>query len=324
MPIYYLTTEEIIKLKRDLMSKRSKSCSYYAKRKQNNGNNFAKSFSELYKQSRNSEIGQVFKENVRQTLNVEYHWTKATTERHFFFRIITIENKKYLILKDYTKKLVINGRRFKFSFYPNQSVSIYSGGPKRRFITNIDEKTKIIDLNGVEIKISGVKEIEIDCFYKIHSNFENIIGDDIKYMYSNVNKEELKNAEYACCEIKLNKSKIKSLVDQLVKDKDYLENLMRFKKIVYVGFVGSGFIDNKILNNLQGLRNINLAIFEIKNFIWLQRDLTNYIDWKNIKELKEIKQEIKETKEENQKLKMIIKSLGIETDDDKRDGQKGY
>ena len=112
-------------------------------------------------------------------------------------------------------------------------------------------------MNDVKIKTAFIKFIQI---------FKNIIGNDIKYLYSNINNEELKNAEYACCEIKLNKSKIKFLVGQLVKDKDYLEKLMRFKKIVYAGFIGSGFIDNKVLNNLQGLRNINLAILEIKNF----------------------------------------------------------
>ena len=119
-------------------------------------------------------------------------------------------------------------------------------------------------MNDVKIKTAFIKFIQI---------FKNIIGNDIKYLYSNINNEELKNAEYACCEIKLNKSKIKFLVGQWVKDKDYLENLMRFKKIVYDGFVGSGFIDNKILNNLQGLRNINLAILEIKKF-YLASSLT--------------------------------------------------
>lgn len=316
MPIYYLTNEEIKTLRSELMNRRSKSCSYYSiKRSDNNyKNNSSKSFSQLYKENRNSEIGHLFEANVRETLSVEFNWTKEIPKRHFFYRTITIGKKIISIPKENIKKIIINGKRFKFSLNQNKTLSIHSGGPLRRFITNISEKNKAtqIYINDTKVIISRLKEIEIDCFNKINSNFIKIIGDDLICLYTNISQEFLKNAKYACCEIKLNKSKIKLLVKQLVKDKAYLENLMRFKNIVYIGFVGSGFINNTIIDELNDYRNINLIIFEIKNFCWLQRDLTNYIDWETVRTTKANEKKLNVL---DHKLDLILNSLGINIDD---------
>ncbi len=62
------------------------------------------------------------------------------------------------------KKLKINGRRYKFALYQNQSIIIFTGYISRRFITNIKQKTQgtTITLNDTKIIISKVNEIEID------------------------------------------------------------------------------------------------------------------------------------------------------------------
>ena len=313
MPIYYLTTEEIIKLKRELMNKRrSKSLPYYSKNKNNNRTfNSSKSFSQLFHQTRNSEIGYIFEDNIRHTLNIEYHWKNVLKKRRFFYRIITIGKRRIFIQKGYKKKTIVNRRRFKFTLNENGSLSIYSGAVMRRFIRNIKENNKKINifLNDKEITISREKEVEIDGFFKIQSKFDNIFGNDIISLYNNIDDEELDNANYACCEIKLNKAKINSLVQQLRNDKDILENMFRFKRVIYVGFVGTGFIDRKILNKLKAIKSIKFIILEIKNFIWLKRDLTNYIDWATIAIMSELKEKWKEL---DNKLNIIIKALGIE------------
>ncbi len=120
----------------------------------------------------------------------------------------------------------------------------------RRFIRNIKEKNKIqiIILNDKEITISRVKEIEINGFFKIKSKFNNIFRNDIISLNNNIDDEELNNANYACCEIKLNNAKINSLLQQLGNDKDILQNIFGFKRVIYIGFDGTGFIDRKSLN----------------------------------------------------------------------------
>ena len=131
--------------------------------------------------------------------------------------------------------------------------------------------------------------------------------------------------------------KIGDLVRQLKKDKDYLEIFLKNKKIIYIGFINSSYIESSYMRQLNGLNNIDIVIFGIKNNIWMMRDMTKYIDWalisnfkilkENVKEIKvemkeeinkikgEMKEEIKEIKNEitniDNKINFIITSLGI-------------
>ena len=94
-----------------------------------------------------------------------------------------------MIKLGYSKKLIINGRKYKFVFNSNQSLSIFTGCILRRFIVNVSEKNqvKILVLNNTKIIISKVNEIEIDGFFKITSNnIDKIINDDdITCLYRN-------------------------------------------------------------------------------------------------------------------------------------------
>lgn len=64
MQIHYLSNKEIKKLKTELMGK---------KRSWSNSLT-SKSFSEMYKQTKNIETGGIFENNIRQTLINEFGW----------------------------------------------------------------------------------------------------------------------------------------------------------------------------------------------------------------------------------------------------------
>lgn len=151
MKIYYLTDDEINNLKKQLMNKKSKSSP--SSHSLSNKESLSKTFSSLFKQSKNSEQGHFFEENIKNILKIEYGWT-TLKNTHFLFRIIQIGPSKVLIKLGYSKKIIINGRRYKFVFFKNQSLSIFSGYISRRFIINISEKTKEVNLtlNNAKIK----------------------------------------------------------------------------------------------------------------------------------------------------------------------------
>ena len=299
MKFYYLTDAEINKLKTGLMSKKfrknRKYKSYSSSQIKSHSSSISKSFSSFCKQSVKTNNDNIFNENIKNLLKIEYGWTDVINDTHFIYRIIQIGARKILLKLGYSKKLIINGRRYKFVLYQNQSISIFTGYISRRFITNISQKTQgaTIALNNTKILISKVNEIEIDGFLKLTSNtIDKIINDsDIICLYKNINNDKIKNFQYACCEIKLSMDQINKLIKQLEKDQNVLENIIGYKKIIYIGFVGNDKKNNKISNNslvkLKKINNLNFLILQIKNCTWLKRNLTQYIDWKTYSILKD-------------------------------------
>ena len=131
-----------------------------------------------------------------------------------------------------------------------------------------------------KISVSGLKECEIDGFFQIKNKaFKELIeSEDLEIIYNNIDEQESDAAEYTCCEIKLNKRRIPSIITQLKRDKEIFEKLFGYQNVIYIGFVGSGIIDNSITQMLSNnLGNIGLAIFEIKNYKWLGRNLLYYL-----------------------------------------------
>ena len=168
MKFYYLTNAEINKLKTGLMSKKfrknRKYKSYSSSQIKSHSSSISKSFSSFCKQSVKTNNDNIFNENIKNLLKIEYGWTDVINDTHFIYRIIQIGARKILLKLGYSKKLIINGRRYKFVLYQNQSISIFTGYISRRFITNISQKTQgaTIALNNTKILISKVNEIEID------------------------------------------------------------------------------------------------------------------------------------------------------------------
>ena len=319
MKYYYLTDAEINNLRSGLMSKKNrKNKSYPSSKTKSNKSNLSKSFSSFYKQTKKTQKGHHFEENIKNILKIEYGWTDVIKDTHFFYRTIQIASKKILLKLGCSKTLIINGRRYKFLLYPNQCLRIIAGYISRRFITNITEKNKEtkINLNNANIIVSKVNEIEIDVFMKLTSNaIEKIAkdNDDIICLYKNIDDDREKNAEYACCEVKLNIEQINKLLKQLEKDKNILENTIGYKNIIYIGFVGNDKKSNKISNNLliklKNIKGLDLLILQIKKYSWLKRKLTQNIDWEAYSLYKSLKNENILLKNENAFLKEKVDTL---------------
>ena len=293
MKICYLTDDEINNLKCQLMNKRSKSFS--SSLTPSNSQNLSKAFSNLYRQNKILDNSHFFEENIKNILKIEYGWTDAINDTHFFYRIIEIGATKILLKLGYSKKIMINERRFKFTFNQDQSLSIFTGHISRRFITNISEKNKEVrlTLNDEKIIISRVNEIEIDGFFKLTSNnIEKIINsDDVICLYKSINDDKIKDAKYVCCEIKLSMEQINKLIKQFKKDKNILENIIEYGKVIYIGFLGKGIFNNNLLVKLRNIKNIDFIILQIKKCIWQRRNLTQNIDWETYSLCKSLKKE---------------------------------
>jgi hypothetical protein len=141
MKTYYLTDAEINNLKSRLMNK--KYSSFPLTQISFNEDSLSKTFSSLYKQSKNTYNVHFFEENIKNILKIEYGWTDAINNSHFFYRTIQIGSKQELIKLGYSKKLIINGRKYKYVFNSNQSLSIITGCILRRFIVNVSEKSQV-------------------------------------------------------------------------------------------------------------------------------------------------------------------------------------
>lgn len=170
--------------------------------------------------------------------------------------------------------------------YNNGILSIYAGGIKRRFIGNISEKKKLKTyyLSNVKMKVSGLIECKIGGFFQIKNiSFNDLLKcEDLRILYNNISEIDSLNVEYACCEMNLYKRKIPSLIEQLKRDKYIVEDLLGYKNVIYVGFIGYGYIDDITIETLNVLESIHLVIIEIKNCIWFGRNLVYYNDWTTI------------------------------------------
>lgn len=64
-----------------------------------------------------------------------------------------------------------------------------------------------------------------------------------------------------------------------------MENIIK-EKILYIGFIN----DKKIKVNIEeNVKEIDFILFGLKDSNFMKRDMTQYIDWETIKELKELK-----------------------------------
>lgn len=291
MKYHYLSPEEINNLKLNLMNRQKRSYSHCSSRNRNQGQiSTSRSFSNLYKQNRHSEICPLFEDNIRQTLIHNYKWKNI--DRHFSFRLIRIGHRNILIKQGCAKKILVKGKRYIFSFQRNKNISIYNGYIKRRFIGIIKKKKtdKVIILNSATIKISRVQECEIDGFFGLeNSKFSDIQNKSLISLYNNTNDSYINNVEYVCIEVKLSKRSITSLISQIERDRIVLENYIGYTNILYVGFIGGIKKENIDFDNINIPKNINLIVFEIHNCCWDGNNLTYYINWEAISELSKLK-----------------------------------
>jgi len=296
MKYCYLTKSQIQKLKTELMQKRSHSYSSNQRRR-NRANELSSSssFSQMYLQMRNTERGPIFEENVRKTLTVELKWSDVLIDRKIFYRKITIGNKTIMVKKNGMIFIKLNGKKIRIVLYNNGILCFYKNYIRKTFIGRVKNCETFVYIDKVKMKISRMMEGEIDGLMKINKNsFKQLINSsDINVIFNNINEYNSSKAQYVCFEIKMNKKKILDMIKQLKRDKGIVENIMRCKNTIYLGFVGSGKIDNSIKEKLCNLKDINVAIIEIKKYIWFGRNLVYYMDWTTIEMIKEIYEKIK-------------------------------
>ena len=240
----------------------------------------------MYKQNKNTETGDILGNNIRQSLIYEFEWKNRLPQKNYFFRKIVIGDKTIIINSGSRIIIKINGQLFRLYFNNNKDLKIHYGFRKRKIIT-ITRKIKAFDLkiHNIRLQFNEIREIEIGGFFEIPNfDIDKFSHKDIEIIFSNINKE----AKYqnACCEIKLSMKKIGDLIKQLKKDKDYLEIFLKNKKIIYIGFINSSYIESSYMNQLNALNIIDIVIFGIKNNIWMMRDMTKYIDWELFQILK--------------------------------------
>ena len=91
---------------------------------------------------------------------------------------------------------------------------------------------------------------------------------------------------------------------QLKKDHNILENIIAYKRLIYIGFVGVGKKNKYLKAKLKKMKDLDLVILQIKQCHWLKRNLTQNIDWETYSKFKN----------ENALLKREIDSLNKKCD----------
>ena len=192
------------------------------------------------KQIIKSEKGLTFEENIRGTLKYEYGLDESGFPRKVIYRTVKIGQALDIILNCENKKILINGKPYTFQINKDNSISIIdSRKSSNKF--KFEDKMITYYINNVNISIYSHDEIEVDGIFNIKNKFQvQMFNDDeVEVFFSNVNKKEEKELEFAVLETKLNPSSINDLISQIKRDALFFGSITD-EKIVFIGFVGSG------------------------------------------------------------------------------------
>ena len=175
---------------------------------------------------------------------------------------------------------------------------------------NINEKEKNITVDTLGLTISKVKTIEMDgIFYLNNFKFPNFNPEEVNMIFNNIKENDIK--EDVIVEIKMNKKKLKELVEQIKCDNRIMSKLLKYD-ILLVGFVGSdGYLDN-LVDLDKEFPNLKCVIYEIKKDCLFGRNMKKPFDWILIKDVDDIKDEITS-------IKNSINSLNEKYDELKKD-----
>ena len=183
--------DKIIKLRKELMQKKSNSKSFNSSKSRNNS-----SRSEVSRHSRsssnisreiirhlNTDKGTFFEENIRNILEFYYNWKKLNINRSFFYRKLNLENDYYILTVNNKIKINIKNEEYYFRLKNNKCCEY----KKRK-----NEKVKTI--RNIDFKIPGLfeieksKDIEIDGIYKLKdTNFPS--DNEVSILYKNLERE---------------------------------------------------------------------------------------------------------------------------------------
>ena len=291
---YLLNSEShIIKLKSDLMI---------------SDNNSVISYSSEYYKNRNSEIGEVFEENIKNTLNFEFGWEKGDISEHFYYRIVKLDEDEYVLMRDGKLAFNINGKKY-FLISKPDNISLKRGKAiLKRYDNNGAKKINEI-ISQKKLIIEKETEIEVDGYFKISNLDFSTFNDDFSILYMNINEEDIEEATNALIEIKLNKRKLPEMINQIKADRNIYEKIAK-DKIIYIGIVGYSERKHNIDINLEEeLDGINCIILQMENFNFCGRNMKKSLDWKIIKEVQQMKQDIFNLKDDVVELKSSVSKL---------------
>ena len=297
--IMYLTNIEINQLKKNLMSttvynRRSSS----TRNTSNNtiSNSTAKIsdiVSKEIKKIKNGETGVRFEENIRNTLELEYNWLPSDIPRKFYYRQITFNNKNYYI----SFFIQIDAKDFIIKMDEKNSCLFIE---RNTIKLEINESKNMIEAHfrNKVFKIYPPMEIELDGVYQ-NFNYDELDFNqsEVQILFDNTNFTEY---DYSIIEIKLNQNKIMELIQQLKADKIIMNNALS-NSVVYIGFVNMTKNDNILYQNLDFSHicgDMQCIIFGINNGIFCERNITEPIDWKLVKEFYDFREEFYAFKEE--------------------------
>ena len=205
----------------------------------------------------------------------------------FFFRKVFHDGIKDFIITGKTKRLVIRNQNFLFKFKENDKLSIKDENLGLKVKIPIKKNEQIeFPIKNEQILITPQKEIEFDGIFKNKNiNFASFNNEEIITIFSNVDLDNISDFKYIIIETKLSSNRIEELIFQVKRDKKIMENIIK-EKILYIGFIN----DKKIKVNIEeNVKEIDFILFGLKDSNFMRRDMTQYIDWETIKELKELK-----------------------------------
>ena len=258
----------------------------------------------------------IFEENIRGTLKYEYGLNESEFPIKVIYRIIKIGQALDIILNCENKNIIINGKPYIFQISKDYSISIIDSiKSSNKF--KFEDKMITYYINNVNISIYSHDEIEVDGIFCIKNKFQVQMFDDdeVEIFFSNVNKNEEKELEFAILETQLNPASINDLISQIKREALFFRSITN-EKIVFIGFVGSG---EKKRINFKDILNIKCVIYSVKTNILCQRNLLKSVDWIITGNFIKINKKIDELKKQadlmNNKIDMIIEYLKNQNSD---------
>lgn len=292
----YLSPKEIIKLKTNLMQKKTR------KIRSHSGSSLSSAFYKM----QNKEIGKNFETNIKQFLEIYYEWKKLPLEEKIFYRKIEYKEKIELVTNIKPKKILIKNLPVLFQLNPNKSLDIIIKNSK---VTIKNQEHYEMKLLGETIKIHKPIELEMDGIYE-NLKFENLNKQEIAFIKSNIHNYKLTDFKRAILEIKLNKEKITELLEQLQRDREFMNFFDTDNNYLYIGIINSNSANfKKIKEFIERHRDLNFIILGIKNCRFAGKDVTKFYDFEEIKKLKKSEEKNQQLEKKNKKLERRIKKL---------------
>lgn len=262
----------------------------------------------------NEEASSIFKDNICNTLELNFGFKKINYPNKIFTKKISYNNNKEIeIIQNEETEFTIKDKILKFLF--DNNFNVFVKDEKDKILEEIksekSNKTIEININGIKLNISPYKEIEISGIYKMKNFSFNLFDEnEVSIIYSNIDNKEDINYKYCIIEAKLNPKKVNNLIGKIKKDINLL-NILDKKPAIILGFINSDNIKDK--NHFNSLKNKKCVIYGIKNSFLCGKNITRPIDWNCERKIIKLSQKVEEIynyiksikKEEKEKNKEI-------------------